>query len=312
MYGRTVANEEDILRHYDHLDIFDHYIESFEEIDTPFCSELREDNNPSCAIQIYRGTPFYKDFGTGRSHNAISYVADLYDVSYRNAINIIYNDMVLGEKSPGSSISKKPKIDKRSKIIKVRPRSWNNGIDREYWGSYHLTTPILNFFNILPIEYFVLYDKVIEGDDPMYAFKFSRGVYKILRPFHKYKWTSNAGKDHYQGYDQLPWIGDHLIITSSMKDVMCLYLLGYNAIAPQSEAQKLPVEFLRSLKHRFKNMILLFDNDDTGIKYSRIHYKEHGIPYTFLEGYKDPSELVRDQGIENSKKIIQCALQKKN
>ena len=309
MYGKRVANEEDILRHYDFIDIFDHYIEEFEDIDQVFCSELREDNDPSCAIQIYKGTPLYKDFGTGESFNAVSYVASLYNITYKDAINLIYNDMVLGDNILKSSISRKPKIDKGPKIIKVKPRSWNNNIDKEYWGSYYLSTSILKFFNVIPIEYFVLQDKVIDGDDPMYAFKFDRGVYKILRPYHKYKWTSNAGKEYYQGFDQLPWLGDTLIITSSMKDVMCLYLLGYNAIAPQSETQRLPVEFLRSLSKRFNRILLLFDNDDTGIKYSRIHYKEYGIPYTFIKGYKDPSELVMDQGPKKAKEIVTCTLQ---
>ena len=38
-----------------------------------------------------------------------------------------------------------------------------------------------------------------------------------------------------QGAHQLPAEGELLVVTKSMKDVMCLYSLGITAIAPNSE-----------------------------------------------------------------------------
>ncbi len=303
MYGKKTIYEK-IFEKLDEIDIFSHYIDEFEEIGKAFCSEVREDNNPSCAVHIIDDLTFYKDFATGEVFNSISYVARKYGTTYNEAIEIIYNDLILGVDSPKEAIKKRPKLSSERKIISIQSRLWNNTSDKEYWSPYHLTIPTLNYFNVIPINLFKIGSKVLKGKHPMYAFKFDRGVYKILKPYDDFKWITNAGTQYYQGYDQLPWVGEHLIITSSMKDVMVLYVLGYSAIAPQSETQKIDHDFLRTLKHRFNNISLLFDNDDTGVKFSRIHYEEHGIPYSFIEGYKDPSEFIKNEGYQKTKEYI--------
>lgn len=307
MYGRKVPTENEILEKLDPIDIFDHYIDGFEELGNTFCSELREDNNPSCAVHKIGDRTFYKDFGTGETLGVFSYIKQKYECSYTDALRIIYNDLILGERSKDLSIIRRPKSKKR-KTIKIKPRSWNNKEDKNYWSQYHLNTSVLNYFDVIPIEFYTIGEKVIWGH-PMYAFKFDKGVYKIMRPYSDHKWVTNAGSDYYQGYNQLPWIDDHLIITSSMKDVMVLYKLGFNAIAPQSETQYLDIEFLKVLKDRFDHIFLLLDNDDTGIKFSRVHYEQHGIPYDFIDNYKDPSDLIKNRGVEFSKEHIECKLQ---
>ena len=64
----------------------------------------------------------------------------------------------------------------------------------------------------------------------------------------------------------LPKSGEYVVITKSMKDVMCLYSLGIPSIAPTSENCFLSEAQYHKLKERFKYIILLYDNDRPGLK----------------------------------------------
>ena len=86
--------------------------------------------------------------------------------------------------------------------------------------------------------------------------------YKIYSPYEvKNKWLSNTKKTDIQGYNQLPNKGERLLITSSLKDVMCLHAAGYNAIAMQSEMQMPSEKLISELKERFNTIDILYDND---------------------------------------------------
>ena len=55
--------KEDILEKVSEYDIFKSYCENFEEINKPFCSSLRVDNNPGCRIYITKNEELrYKRF----------------------------------------------------------------------------------------------------------------------------------------------------------------------------------------------------------------------------------------------------------
>ena len=50
-----------------------------------------------------------------------------------------------------------------------------------------------------------------------------------------FRFITNWPSKKIQGYDQLPKSGKLLVITKSLKDVMCLYSCGITACAPNSE-----------------------------------------------------------------------------
>ena len=74
---------------------------------------------------------------------------------------------------------------------------------------------------------------------------------------------SNTNSKYIQGYDQLPKKADLCIITSSLKDVMCLFEMGIPAIAMQSEMQLPSREVIEELKQRFQRLAVFYDNDFT-------------------------------------------------
>jgi DNA primase len=133
----------------------------------------------------------------------------------------------------------------------------------------------------------------------MYAYKVY-DKFKIYRPLaSKYtKWRTNLTNRHVQGLAELPKEGGNLlIITKSLKDVMCLYEMGFNAIAASSETTFIPEDILKSLRKKWKHIVIIYDRDKTGMKTAREYSKQFGLDAVFVHKKfkaKDVSDAVRD------------------
>jgi len=171
---------------------------------------------------------------------------------------------------------------------------------------------ILLKFAVEPISHFWVNNNRFTCKSITYAFKF-KNRYKIYSPYEdKNKWLSNTNKTDVQGYNQLPDKGERLIITSSLKDVMCLHAAGYYAIAMQSEMQIPSEKLISELNTRFNTIEILYDNDFTkednpgqlmAKKISNLYgFRNICLPQTFES--KDPSDLVSRVGGFNELKII--------
>ena len=142
-------------------------------------------------------------------------------------------------------------------------------------------------------------------DNPMDANKVYNH-FKIYKPLaDKYtKWRNNLTELDIQGFKQLPKTGDILIITKSMKDVMCLYEMGIPAISPSSESTFIPNKILEQLKKRFKRIIILFDRDEAGVKYLRKISLKTGLEGMLVHKKfkaKDISDAIKANGFEKVK-----------
>ena len=138
----------------------------------------------------------------------------------------------------------------------------------------------------------------------MYAYKVY-DHFKIYRPLaDKYtKWRNNLTEYDIQGYAQLPEKGNLLIITKSMKDVMCLKELGYNAISPSSESTFIPDNALEVLKKRFKHILICFDRDAPGVKNMRKISLKTGLN-CFLVHKKFKSKDISDAIKNNNFEVV--------
>lgn len=322
--GYSKLTKEEILLRITPIDIFNYYIDNFKSTSKSFCSELRVDKNPSCRIKIYNnGKTIYKDFGNKATFDCFSYVQAKYNVNYLEALKIINNDFNLGldgvpniAPSPvllGISPKKEEKIEERTPIH-IKRRKWNNYIDKEYWGSYHITCEILNKFNVYPCSHIWIkkYMFKVSNNNPAYAYKLTNNIFKILSPFSskEFKWVSNTTEYDIQGYNQLPKFGDLLVITKSLKDVMVLYLLGYTAIAPQNEQINIPDEIMTELKNRFKKIILFYDDDPAGNMGRELICSTYNISSVILKGEsKDISDYIKNNGIEKTKILLKELLE---
>ena len=149
----------------------------------------------------------------------------------------------------------------------------------------------------------------------MYAYKVY-DKFKIYRPLaSKYtKWRTNLTNRHVQGLAELPREGGNLlIITKSLKDVMCLHEMGYYAIAASSETTFIPDDILKSLRSKWKQMLILYDRDKTGIHKSRIYSKQYKLDAFLVHKKfksKDISDAVNSNGYLLVKKWLNETLKK--
>jgi hypothetical protein len=291
--------------------IFQYYLPSFKKVGTKFKSELRQDPNPSCTITSYHGVLWYKDFGTTtKAVDAVGYVMLKYGLDHQQALELIAKDFNIQNSTIVGKISK---VDSIAKEIPTRyefkVRNYQSR-DFEYWGQYHLGETDLKFFDIYPIQWLRIIkpDKVVVvREEFMYVYIIDSGIYKFLSPYSEFKWLSNCTSEHYQGYNQLPWFNNELLITKSMKDVAVLYKLGYHSIAPQSESQLISRQFISVLKKRFERVVLFYDNDAPGIagaNRNAITHKLESIMIPQELGIKDISDYAKINGLEESKNLM--------
>ena len=311
------SNREDhlhtnvILGKITEYDIFKYYCPSFIEIRKKFKSELRKDNSPTFSIIPYNGRLLYKDFGyLNHSFDCFNYVRYKFGCSFIAALRIIDCDFNLGLSSKKDVInftmgymayrqSKTPKFTESQVIIRKKKRHWTKE-DAKFWSQYLVNKDLLIKFAVEPISHFWVNSARFSCQSISYAFRFNNR-YKIYSPYDtKNKWLSNTKKTDVQGYKQLPNKGERVIITSSLKDVICLHAAGYNAIAMQSEMQIPEQKLVENLKTRFKRIDVLYDNDfdkvnNPGQTMAKKICALYGfnnicIPTSFES--KDPSDLV--------------------
>ena len=260
---------ETILEKISEYDIFKYYCPNFTKFNLKFCSDLRKDSFPSVSIITWNSKLLYKDFGhPDHTFNCFGYVQKKFNINFSKALVQISNDFGLGLASMnGHSLTySKPVLynktieDKKVTIIKKKRRPWYTK-DAIFWMKYKITKEILTIFAVEPLEYYWINENRFKCNTITYSFRFGN-KFKIYAPYEQdKKWFSNTSKKHIQGFDQLPENGSILYITSSLKDIMCLYAMGLPAVAFQSEMQ-MPGEMqLQMLRKRFKRIILFYDND---------------------------------------------------
>ena len=304
-----------ILGKITEYDIFVYYCPNFKSIGKKFISDIRQDSSPTVYITMYNGKLLYKDFGNSEhTFDCFHYVKYKYNCSFIEALKIIDCDFNLklsstieAQKFTMGIMAYKhkdlPQFSKKDVIIRKKSRQWTRE-DANFWSKYLVSKKILIKFAVEPISYFWINEARFTCKSVSYAFKF-KNRYKIYSPYeHTNKWLSNTNKTDVQGFDQLPDTGERLIITSSLKDVMCLYAAGYNAIAMQSEMQIPDEKLISELKQRFKKIDILYDNDfnkptnpgqTMANKICNLYnLKNIYIPEQF--GVKDPSDLINKVG----------------
>ena len=277
-------------------------------------SPFRKDKNPSFGIFYSKRTNqlLFKDHGTGECGNVIKFV-QLYTgiTNYPDILKDIVNRLNINNSTKLTTTQYKPPTET---VIGIVRQNFTE-TDKKYWSQFNIDINTLKKFNVFSIKYY-LCNGIVKGiykdTNPMYAYKVYNN-FKIYRPLgDKYtKWRNNLTEYDIQGYEQLPQKGDTLIITKSMKDVMCLYKMGIPAISPSSESTFIPDKCLEELKTRFKRILILFDRDVAGIKYLRKISKKTGLEPLLINkkfNAKDVSDAIKLNGFETIKNWIKTEL----
>lgn len=305
-----------ILSKVSEYDIYQAYIGNF-KVGMIYNSPFRKDKNPSFGCYYSRTTKqlMFKDHGTGDCGNVVKFVSLLTGLTnYSDILNDIVNKLkITNDMQLGSS---KQYIPSKETVIGVIRQNFTD-IDINYWAQFHISLSTLKKFNVDSIKYY-LNNGIVKGiykdNNPMYAYKVYNH-FKIYRPLaDKYtKWRSNLNINDVQGFKQLPKTGDTLIITKSLKDVMCLYEMGINAVSPNSESSWLPDKALESILKRFKTVLICFDRDVAGMKNMRKLSLKTGLNCIIMPkrfSAKDISDAIKVNGFDIVKKYIYEEIEK--
>lgn len=311
---------DSILERVTEYDIYRHYIGENFELGKIMSSPFRTDKNPSFGIfkSSRTSTLLYKDLATGSTGNCVKFVQELNQLSYRGALIKIISDMINKNLTISvQGISIKEDYKSTSTVISVRRRNFCK-TDDDYWNQFGLNRDDLKHFNVFPIYEYWLNDIsqswVYKYDNPGYAYQIYN-KYKIYKPLSpkKYKWISNCGSYDIQGYEQLPYQGDLLIITKSLKDVMVLHKLGYNSIAPQGENHSIPKEVMEDITKRFTKVVIFYDNDEAGNQGANKLGDKYKLKTIFIpdDKPKDISDYTKEFGLIESKELLKQLLDDK-
>lgn len=316
-----VITENFILEHLTEETIFCYYMGISRITKKLYCSKVRNDKKPTCGF--FRKSRLYlKDFATGDCYDCFGLVSRLYKCSYHSALKQVANDFNLTKSKSLEKIKIVPKYkDKGRSKIQIEKQDFSKE-QLDWWKQYGITEEILKEFNVYSCKSIFLNDNLnaISNEKcPIYGYFMgtNKGIelWRIYFPFRtSYRFLSNTSANKIQGIKQIPEKGKLLVITKSMKDVMCLYSLGIPAIAPNSEHLFISDDVLNNLKSRFKHIIVLYDNDLAGINgMNKIKHLHPDLIYSWIPrklGSKDISDLYKSIGVLKLKALISKYLKK--
>ena len=323
MYSTKTAitmSLRDLLEKLDDYTIYSYYLGEFKP-GRLMNSPLRPDDKiPSFAIFPSKtGDLLFKDHGTGEAGNALKFVKLYRGIQTREELERELLAIVR-RMNPNQTIRTNtncPRVSSGVTDIGIVRQPFND-VDKRYWKQFHISIDTLKRFNVFSIKYFLCNSVVrctYKETSPMYAYKvFDK--FKIYRPLaSKYtKWRTNLTNRHVQGLAELPKEGGNLlIITKSLKDVMCLYEMGYYAIAASSETTFIPDDILQSLRSKWKHIVILYDRDRTGMLKARDYSRKYKLDAVFVHKQfkaKDVSDAIRDNGFEKVKKWLNSTLKR--
>lgn len=262
------------------------------------------ERTPSMCIYCNNsGEYVFKDFSTGKGGSAIDMVKLLKDLSFHKACALIvekYNDYIL-HNNGGYDVEKFVRASKY-KVTSHTIRNWSTQ-DQYFWTQFNIGTKLLTEHRVFPLsDYTLCKDNnslVIRGLYLYGYFKEDGTLYKIYQPKTLDKKFIKVA-EYIQGWEQLHK-HETIIITSSLKDVMSIksLKLAVDVIAPDSENSILKPDIMEDLDNRYKNIILLFDYDEPGIKAMEEYKKKYPIDKlkaVVLPMSKDVSDSIKDFG----------------
>lgn len=271
-------------------------------------SPFRKDDKPTCGFYYGKtGKLYLHDFGTGEHFDVISVLQKKFNLSYYKAQLKLLED------------ENKFKTDVKTSIVKHHIEYIPGNNDRSYFYRYYITDNILDAYRVSTAKAVYVDEKLFwrsTEKNPIFVYTFPSGSFKLYKPLSPdptKKWKSNCAITDIQGYNNIPAKGRLLFITSSLKDIMVLKLLGYNSIAfntegipTQGENGNMVEEVIEHLKTRFDTILLFLDADSPGLNYARkvgIRYNLDSVS-TEREDFKDISDYVEKFGIQKTKKLI--------
>jgi hypothetical protein len=290
-----VITKENILSKVSTYEILNYYLCPYHKserlmagknISNPFLNKKQDTPsfNIHCALPSHEWR--YKDFATGDDGSCFDLVMKLFNLTFIEALDRINADLNLMIKNTNGQ-NKPIEIPIQNKVdFQIKAREFYE-TEINYWFQYGITTSILNKFKVLALVEFSSFNK--EGkpytikssiESPIFAFENNEWV-KLYKPLgerkYRFQYLGNKEPDFIFGWNQLPEKGELIFITGGEKDVMSLAAKGYNAVSLNSETASIKPNIINELKTRFQKIIVLYDNDETGIRQAERISSTHNL-----------------------------------
>ncbi len=315
--GKSSFTLDDVLRVTSEAQIVSYYL-GILKVPCIINSPLRQDKHPSFGLYSPNGTEInYIDFSTRDSGTIFTLLKNMWNLDYPEVFKRICQDF--------SKFNSKATVIKSSKCnvtsqgsssnidMKCKVREWKD-YDLEYWASYGITLPWLKYANVYPISHKIIVkdgkEFVFGADKYAYAyveFKEGKTTLKIYQPFNKrgFKWANKHDRSVISLWTKVPKTGDKIVVCSSLKDALCLWAnTSIPAIAIQGEGYGISDTAINELKRRYKEVYILLDNDEAGLRDGEKLSASTGFINLVLpniNGAKDVSDLYKS--LENKKRF---------
>ena len=315
--GKSSFTLDDVLRVASEAQIVSYYL-GIQKVPCIINSPLRQDRHPSFGLYSPNGTEInYIDFSTRDSGTIFTLLKNMWNLDYPEVFKRICQDF--------SKFNSKATVIKSSKCnvtsqgsssnidMKCKVREWKD-YDLEYWASYGITLPWLKYANVYPISHKIIVkdgkEFVFGADKYAYAyieFKEGKTTLKIYQPFNKrgFKWANKHDRSVISLWTKVPKTGDKIVVCSSLKDALCLWAnTSIPAIAIQGEGYGISNTAINELKRRYKEVYILLDNDEAGLRDGEKLSASTGFINLVLpniNGAKDISDLYKS--LENKKRF---------
>ena len=315
--GKSSFTLDDVLRVASEAQIVSYYL-GILKVPCIINSPLRQDRHPSFGLYSPNGTEInYIDFSTRDSGTIFTLLKNMWNLDYPEVFKRICQDF--------SKFNSKATVIKSSKCnvtsqgsssnidMKCKVREWKD-YDLEYWASYGITLPWLKYANVYPISHKIIVkdgkEFVFGADKYAYAyveFKEGKTTLKIYQPFNKrgFKWANKHDRSVISLWTKVPKTGDKIVVCSSLKDALCLWAnTSIPAIAIQGEGYGMSDTAINELKRRYKEVYILLDNDEAGLRDGEKLSASTGFINLVLpniNGAKDVSDLYKS--LENKKRF---------
>jgi len=305
-------SKEDLLAKVTSYDILNHYLQPYhnsgrllaaKNISNPFQAEKQE--TPSFNIFPTMGTGEwrYKDFATGDDGSCFDLVMKLFNLSFSEALQKINSDLTLLVDATQEPIKSNRQLAQEVTKFEIKRKPFNDA-EKGFWLKFGTDEQTLKRFNVSSLEEFSTTSKMgnpyttrSSSDKFIFAYENENWV-KLYKPLdekkYKFQYLGTKEQGFIFGWKQLPENGELLIITGGEKDVMTLAAKGFNAITLNSETATLPKNIVDELKLRFNTILVLYDNDETGLKQSNILAVAHGLHRLVLPTLQNNGKDISD------------------
>ena len=315
--GKSSFTLDDVLRVASEAQIVSYYL-GIQKVPCIINSPLRQDKHPSFGLYSPNGTEInYIDFSTRDSGTIFTLLKNMWNLDYPEVFKRICQDF--SKFNSKATVIKSSKCDVTSQgsssniDMKCKVREWKD-YDLEYWASYGITLPWLKYANVYPISHKIIVkdgkEFVFGADKYAYAyveFKEGKTTLKIYQPFNKrgFKWANKHDRSVISLWTKVPKTGDKIVVCSSLKDALCLWAnTSIPAIAIQGEGYGISDTAINELKRRYKEVYILLDNDEAGLRDGEKLSASTGFINLVLpniNGAKDVSDLYKS--LENKKRF---------